>query len=185
MSEELWAPIKGWEEYYHVSTYGRIKSLSRVIEKCRLDIDHVFKYYKKERIRKSCYNNKGYNTLLFCRDGVQHTIMVHRIVAETFIPNPYNLPDINHINCIRSDNHVENLEWVTTQDNVLHAQRMGKMDCVYRPVWQLTVEGERIRLWKSQRDAARFLGSGNSTTIQNCCVGRDKTFKGYKWEYAE
>lgn len=116
MENEIWKEVKNREGMNLVSSYGRIKSLSRPIKTLR--------GYRiiKERILKPNEHNK-YSTIQFKRNG--KTFLIHRVVADSFIPNPDEKPYVNHINGNKKDNRVENLEWVTNSENMIHAYKHG------------------------------------------------------------
>ena len=103
--EEEWRAVKDYEGLYEVSNIGRIKSLN-------------YNGTGKEGLLKQQSNHKGYKTVMLRKDNKGKTFKVHRLVAEAFIPNPENKPQIDHINCIRDDNRVENLRWVTGKENM-------------------------------------------------------------------
>ena len=110
--EEIWKDIKGYEGLYQVSNLGRIKSLDKVI--IRKD---GIEYIKRGTILKPSTNTGGYLQIGLSKNGIRKLFRIHRLVAIAFIPNPHNKPFIDHINTIKTDNKVENLRWVTREEN--------------------------------------------------------------------
>lgn len=108
--KEEWRPIKGYEGIYEVSNMGKIKSLNPPKSKTPI-------------IRKPFHYGGGYQQMAICKNKVRNQILVHRVVAQTFVPNPHNKPEVNHINGNKSDNRAENLEWCTSSENQIHAYK--------------------------------------------------------------
>ena len=105
---EKWRDIPGYEGFYQVSDLGNIRSIR----------------FNKIRNMKS-WDSHGYRAVELCMNNNRYTVGIHRLVALTFIPNPENKPEVNHKDRNKSNNNVENLEWVTQSENVAHAYRHG------------------------------------------------------------
>lgn len=113
---EIWKTINGYENFYEVSNYGRVRSLDRIV---------YFKNKKgsrayKGKILKQKYHN-GYAMVNLNKNKNMEVKYIHRLVAEAFLPNPKNFPCVNHIDGVKSNNHVENLEWCTYSENNKYA----------------------------------------------------------------
>lgn len=121
--EEVWRDFVEYPERYQVSNLGRVRSKSFL--KMGRNINGEFSFMTKPKILKPFKNEDGYKQVRLQRDGVKLTRRVHRVVAEAFIPNPERKETVNHINSIRDDNRVENLEWATHQENVRHSYDSG------------------------------------------------------------
>lgn len=117
---EIWKDIPGFEGLYQVSSHGRVRSLDTFKKVYRFGVPYLRK--KKGRILKPVKHTNGY---LVVQLGRGNRRFVHRLVAEAFIENPEHKPAINHKNGIKTDNTVENLEWVTYSENQIHAKRTG------------------------------------------------------------
>ena len=168
---EEWRDIEGYEGSYQVSNEGRVKSLK----------------FNKEIILKNRFY-LGYWAVVLYKDGIGIPKAVHRLVAETFIPNPLNLPCVNHKDENRSNCVVENLEWCTyrynsnygTRNERCRKQLTNRKD-LSKQVYQYTLNGELVKIWKSTREAER--NGFRQECISLCCNGKLKTHKGYKWTY--
>ena len=117
---EIWKDIKGYEGYYQISNKGRVKGLFRVVF-------HKLKGQKTipKKILKSAISSPGYYAVKLTKNGKNKLIRIHRLLALHFISNPQNKPEINHKNGIKTDNRIENLEWVTRSENNFHAYAIG------------------------------------------------------------
>ena len=172
---EIWKGIKGYEVKYQVSNGGRVRSLKTGI-------------YMKPQVRKHGYlgvqvHGNGKNARR------SETLSIHRCVAEAFIPNPDGKAEVNHINEDKTDNRVENLEWVTHQENSAHAtrgERIGKANknnpLNSSSVGQYDMDGNLIATYPSIHEAMRQTGIPIGC-IWSVCEGKTKQSRGYRWEY--
>lgn len=176
MGKEIWRDIPNFEGHYQVSNLGRVKSL----------------YFRngqgiipnREKILTPL-NSRGYLRVRLCECAVRNLFSVHRLVAETFIPNAENKPCVNHINGIKTDNRVENLEWCTYSENEQHSRYvLGKQPINKKKVNQYDLEGNFIKQYESIADAGKSLNKKYSL-ISTCCSGKIKTAYGYKWKFTK
>ena len=119
---EIYKDIIGYENIYQISNLGNVKVLERSW-RCGNNYN-VIKHHK-EYILKTKITSKGYAAVKLCKDGKRSWPLVHRLIAQAFISNPNNLPDVNHRNGIKKDNSISNLEWITNLDNIKHASLNG------------------------------------------------------------
>lgn len=119
-SNEIWKDIPGYEGYYQASSLGRIKSLGITINSGKAGFR-----FKEGRVRKLCIMPNGYHHIFLHKERVFKQHYVHRLIAQTFIENPENKRYVNHINGIKTDNAVDNLEWCTGHENMRHAAQNG------------------------------------------------------------
>lgn len=180
VEHEIWFRI---DNCFAVSNKGRVKSLARDVP------NHTGIIHKPERILKLQTDHKGYARVSL---GKRKTLAVHRLVAKSFIPNPQNKPQVNHIDGNKQNNCVENLEWCTNQENQIHAIKTGLNDHSkyhsgrpYKPVIQIDLlTNEIIATYKSITDAKKAV-SPNSThnNIAMCCRGLRHSAFGFKWRF--
>lgn len=115
---EVWKPIIGFEGSYEISSYGNVKTLSKRV----ISAIHSSGYrMTKEKALKKVLNKNGYLYITISKNNKAYGRSVHRLVAIHFIANPNNCPEVNHINTIKTDNHISNLEWNTSVQNTQHA----------------------------------------------------------------
>lgn len=112
---EEWLPVSGFENSHHISNFGRLKAISRIYNGGRC---------KKEMIRLGSFCGRYISDTLK-ENGIKKSTSRHRLVAQAFIPNPFKLPEVNHLFGKKKDNRVHQLEWSTKSDNELHAHRIG------------------------------------------------------------
>ena len=170
MKKEYWKPVVGYEGLYEVSNWGRVKSLPR---------NSTVKY---ARILKPCTDRYGYLYVNLCKNNKQKKFTVHRLVAEAFLPNPDNLPCVNHKDECKSNNVVNNLEWCSYSYNInfgTRNKRMIKKRC--KPVVQYTLDGQFVREWESTNECGR--NGYDQGSVAACCRGELKTHKGFIWRY--
>lgn len=172
---EIWLPVKGYEGLYEVSNLGNVRSLN-------FGRTGQIKLKKPREIRR-------YLSVNLWKDGEIKTCRVHRLVAEAFIPNQNNLPQVNHKDENKKNNCVENLEWCDSSYNINYGERNVKVGKKLKngpcskPVLQYTKTGELVREWESTREAGR--NGFDQSAVQKCCRGNTKlkSYKGYIWKY--
>ena len=178
MQEEIWKPVVGYDGLYSVSSLGRVRSEERYIW-CKNG--RVCKY--KNKILKQSKRGSGYYFVFLCRNGENVKKNIHRLVAEAFLPNPDNLPKVNHKDECKTNNRVENLEWCTQKYNVNYGTGIKRLrEKISKQVIQYTLNNEFVREWPSQREIERQLGFKQSC-ISDCCNKKIKTAYGYIWKY--
>ena len=183
LSNEIWKDVIGYEGLYIVNNFGIVKSVKRTVRKI-----NRYKTYTNqpipEKIKYGTPDKDGYLKIGLWKDNKIKTISIHRIVANAFIPNPYNLPQINHIDENKENNKVSNLEWCTPVYNVNHATgKERRIKSVSKPVLQFDLQGNFIKEYKSIADTKNygfcFQGVGM------CCIGKTTKYKGFIWKYKE
>ena len=139
---------------------------------------------RKQKLKPGCIG-KYLGVILIGDDGKKHSLLVHRIVASTFIPNPLNLPQVNHKDCNPHNNNVNNLEWCTCSYNINYADsnmRRSLNSC--RKVKQYSLDGTFIKEWNSILEAATFYKVHSSGIVCAAKEGdRHKTCRGFIWKY--
>lgn len=176
---EVFKDIKEYEGLYQVSNFGRVKSLD-------------YRHTGKQNIMITRKNKCGYEYCNLYKNGVRKTKTVHRLVAETFIPNPENLPEVNHkdenkVNnfCGTPENNYTdgNLEWCTHEYNNTYGTRVKRsIQNQTKFVYQFDLKNVLLNKWVSATIIEKELGFKQSN-ICNCCLGKAKTAYGFKWSY--
>jgi hypothetical protein len=173
---EVWRDIPGYEGVYMVSSYGRVR---RICPSKR----------EGNGIRVTRLTTNGYVKVNLSKDGVAYHVTVHRLVAQAFIPNPNNLPQVNHKDEDKTNNHVENLEWCDARYNNNYGTKKARFRAtrlndprVSKPVLQFTMDGKLVAEYPSAREAGRATGflHGN---IKNCCRGKVASAYKFKWAF--
>lgn len=176
---EKWATIPSLEGYFEVSDQGRIKSLERVI----IDSKGRHRLWKEKIVTPTTTDKDGYIVWSSSINGNKFFFRVNRLVALAFIPNPNNLPFVNHKDECKTNNNATNLEWCDSlynnTYNDIHLKRNNG-----RPVLQMSITGEIIKVWHKQSEAARELGLWQQN-ISKCCKGIYVQTGGYKWKYLD
>lgn len=176
MKDEVWKDINGYEGLYQISNFGRVKRLAREV----LYKDGR-KYNYKEKIMNDFKTHKGYSIISFTINNNSKWYYIHRIVAEAFIPNLENKPQVNHKDGNKLNNNVENLEWCTNSENITHAYKNNLMSNNKR-VFQYDLNGNYIKEWNSIREAQMELKLNH---IYDVCSGKRKKCGNYIWKYVE
>ena len=157
---EIWKSVTGYEGHYVISAIGIIKSINRII-----NINNGFRIIQGKKL-KTRNNSDGYVEVRLTKNGKTTTTFIHILIAKAFIPNPFNKPEVNHLNGIKSDNRIQNLEWCTRMENMQHASRMGLLKRTYKQV----IDNCTGRTYISSYEAAKDLNL-EYTTLKNYLNG--------------
>lgn len=178
-----------YEGLYKVSNWGRVKNIN-------------YRNTGRERLFKPYEDTYGYLRVELSKNGETKTCLVHRLVAQTFLPNPENKPQVNHkiegdegkkINMVifNEDGTVNKerttIEWVTAKDNINHGTRNERVSKAMtngklsKRVLQLSLDGELIKEWESTQECGR--NGFNQSSVSACCRGKQKTHKGFRFMY--
>ncbi len=182
---EEWKPIVGYEGLYEISSYGRVKSVKNNVFQNRIRAVHICQ-------------PAGYFIISLGLNGKAKRFPIHRLVAFAFIPNPLGKRTVNHINGVKTDNRISNLEWATDSEQQIHSIRIGIKKKPFgkpvhfngatinnnrsRPVEQLDKSGKSIAVYKSAYEAYRLVGI-HQTLISRCCRGIIKETHGYIFKF--
>lgn len=179
--DEIWKDVVGYEGYYQVSNLGNVRSKDRIVP-CKKNGQRFLKC-QPLKLRKHSKNDE-YWCAMFCKNGKYKRLLVHRLVAEAFIPNPNGFPQVNHKDENGENNCVENLEWCTSKYNANYGTRNERLaKFPKKPIIQKDLSGKFIRRWDGVIDAGRAIGR-NSSGIINVCKGKQSHCGGFLWEYA-
>ena len=188
---EEWRDVKGFEGYYQVSNTGKVKSIGRYVKRNGRPV------FRKGRILKPGVDGCGYFEVCLSKNGVHKTTHIHRLAAEAFLPNPNNLPCVNHKDedkknnfvCVNDNGFVDpsksNLEWCTQEYNInFGTARKRAAEKKSKPIIQYDKNGNFINEWVSARLVERELGIRNQN-ICKCLKGKLKSAGNYVWRYYE
>jgi|LGOV01.1.fsa_nt_gb hypothetical protein len=179
---EVWKDVVGYDGY-NISNKGRIRSLDKMIK-----IGNKSQFLRKGRLLKLQKDRALYLRIRIFKNGIRKSVRLHRLVAIAFIPNSFGKREVNHINGIRCDNRVENLEWLTKSENMAHAVKMGsfKGSRKYKrkPVLMLSLENDPLLCFYSITEAEHNFNRTKSH-ITDVCKGKRITAFGYKWNFFE
>lgn len=188
---EIFLPIPGYSRYL-INNSGTIKRVAHDIEQVNR-WGQLITRHKKERVVKPRVSNKGYLRIALCEKG-RIDYSVHRLVLSTFRPNIENLPQINHVDGNKLNNHVDNLEWCDQSHNIQHSYDTGLNkaakgfdDTQNKPI-KLFVKNFPVQIFGSIGEASRALNIKRETISKNCTSptplsGCSKNGKGFKFEY--
>ena len=184
---EIWKDVVGYDGYYQVSDRGNVRSVTRK--------DSIGRKIGG-RILKPRYNRGGYLLINLCKNGKVRTKLIHRLVAEGFIPNPESLPQINHIDEVKDNNNVENLEWCTSKDNINHGTSIERrIKAQSKKIRAVNIKTGEVFTFNSTAEAGRkgFNSGGVSSASRGAykdsktkeLIGDGHTYRGYRWSYIE
>ena len=193
---ETWKDIPNYEDIYEISTRGYIKSISRWRDNGKSG------YLQKEKYMTPHVTKKGYLAIDLYKDKKRKKYLVHRLIAETFIPNPNNYPCVNHKDGNKLNNDINNLEWCTQQYNMKEAARLGLLNLwcdklfgkdhpnykfrgkwkTQKPIYQFDINGVFIKRYNSSQEANRETDI-NASHISECCNNKRKTAGGFIWKF--
>lgn len=198
METEIWKYIPGYEDKYQVSSFWRVKSIWIY----KFSIHNNAFWFFKERVHIPDIK-RWYNSVCLYKWKQRKAMQIHRLVALTFIINTENKPCVNHINGIKNDNRIENLEWCTYSENILHAYKtwlkkitennnfiknnptkwiFWKNHYSSVKVSQYDLEWNFIKTWDAIADIWRYMNIKN-TNITRCCSWVRPTAYGFIWKY--
>ena len=177
-SREIWRDIKGYESCYQVSNIGRVRSVDRMVTYSN---GKIVKYVGK--VLSQHDNGQGYMNVTLYKNRKREVKYVHRLVAEAFIPNIDNKPEVNHLDENKSNNCSNNLEWCTRQENELWGTKQERGHApLMKSIWGYNIKNGHTVEFPSMRESERILGISHSN-IDKCIRGIYKQSGGYKWFY--
>ena len=183
---EEWKPIVGYEGWYEVSSFGRVRSVDRLV-----GYSDGSKRLHRGRILKATPDKDGYDRVVLSTPEGHKNRLVHRLMAIAFIPNPDNLPEVNHKDENKRNNVIDNLEWCTDKYNVNYGTGLHRRAASQRndpeqskPIIQYDKDGRKVAEYPSIREAARQTGIKRDT-ISRSCRGLQKYCHRYYFIFKE
>lgn len=178
---EIWKPVKGYEGVYSVSSFGRVRreEFSQILPNGAVGTI-------KSHIMKSIIGSNNYLYVVLCQNNKRKRYSVHRLVAIAFLPNPNNLPEVNHKDQNRQNAMVDNLEWCDRLYNVRYGDGIEKAaKKKSKPIDRYTLNGEYIDTWESQQEFYRKHNITGDSLIYKACAGTHNIISayGYKWRF--
>ncbi len=180
--KEIWKDVVGYEGYYQASNLGRVRSLDRIIVR-----KNGWKQTLGGKILKQKTYPNGYKFVHLTSPQNHNEVMVHRLVACAFVPNPDALPVVNHKDCCKSNNAASNLEWCTQQYNCCYGNaKQKKVSTLKRngyikDVYQFSLDGTLIARFPSIKKAEESTGITNISAV---CRGRQMQAGGFVWSFS-
>ncbi len=181
MTEEIFIPVISFDGLYEISNFGRLKCLPK---------QRANNQILKESISNRKPTADGYIRVSLSKDGIKKSAYLHRLVAEHFIPNPCNLPEVNHKDGDKANCRLDNLEWIDRKGNEKHAWDNGLKTTKgaghfnSKPIIQMDVQGNVIGRFVNSTDMTIRTGFERSV-VQRCCRGNIKHAYGFKWSYVQ
>lgn len=179
--KEIWRDVAEYEGYYQVSNLGNVRSVERTVARSNYFV------VLKSQVLKPAIRTAGYLFVNLSKDSKVKTKNIHRLVADAFLPNPQCKQEVNHKNGNKTDNNINNLEWCSRSENMIHSydvlgnRRFGKDNPRAKVILQIK-NGKVIGRFYGCYEAERMTGVkyGN---INQCCNHRRKTANKYEWRY--
>lgn len=187
MEYEYWVDIKGYEGFYQVSNKLRVKSLERYINAIN---NHSVRLKSEKVIKVNINKQNGYPYVKLYKNWIAENVTMHTLIAKVFIPNPDNLPEVNHKNANITDYSIDNLEWCTSAYNTQYMYEVmgfkypvGEKNKLSKLIVMIHPDGKEEKI-KGVTEAARRLGSKYTAVVSNVLCGKRNSYKGYKFKYA-